>query len=327
MKGRAEQDKKIKEYIDNFLKGKPDILEFYNISLYNATFGTKKIYITNVYKFLEFLNTKYNFNINDINEFNNIKLFHFNSYIEHIADCGDIYKATIVYSLKSFFNFLFDNNFITNNPTQKLKAPKDKKIHKIVSLDLDEIETVRLNILNGVGSDRQIKQQRKWINRDLAIVMLGLMNGLRISEILNIDIYDIDFDENKIKLIEKGNSEREICVSSGLMNIIMEWICDREKILNNKNTTNALFISNHKDRMSLGGARELIKKYTYNIKKNITPHKLRSTCATNLYNQTGDIYLTAHVLGHRNIQNTRRYANISEENIKKATNIMENLFM
>lgn len=327
MQGREEQDLRTKEYIENYLKDKPEILKLYNDGLYDMTYTTRKVYIVYIYKFLEYSKLNYNINPFNIDDYKTLRLFHFNSYVEQMSDYSDTYRATTVYSLKHFFRFLYDNEFIISNPTEKLKAPKDKKLHKITSLNVDEIYTLKSNILNGVGSNRQIKQNKKWMNRDICIILLGLMNGLRISAIVGINLEDINFNENKIKLVEKGNTEREILVSDSLMIFIKEWIRDRNNFLKeDKSTTNALFISQKgKQRISTDGVRNLLKKYTYNIEKHITPHKLRSTCATNLYNKTGDIYLTADILGHKNIQNTRRYANISDSQRKRAIDIMEEI--
>ena len=133
-----------------------------------------------------------------------------------------------------------------------------------------------------------------------------------------------NLERKTIKIVEKGNKIRTVMFSDGLKEILQDWINDRHQIVG-LDKIEALFISNRKQRMSTDCVRQMLKKYTYNIDKHITPHKLRSTCATNVYNATGDIYLTANVLGHSNIANTRRYADISEERKQKAATAMDKI--
>ena len=154
--------------------------------------------------------------------------------------------------------------------------------------------------------------------------MLGITTGLRVSAISNIDIDDIDFKNNVLRTIEKGGYEREIFLSDKLVDIINNWIVDRKKILG-KIECNALFISTQKKRIGITTIRSLLTKYTYNISKHITPHKLRSTTAINLYDTTGDIFLVADVLGHHNIENTKRYTKVSNAKRKYAADKLSNL--
>ena len=109
-----------------------------------------------------------------------------------------------------------------------------------------------------------------------------------------------------------------------MIEIIKIWLCDREKLLKNDNCE-ALFISAKQQRIGVNTIRDMLKKYTYNIDKKITPHKLRSTAATNLYDATGDIYLVADVLGHHNIQNTKRYAKVSNSKKEFAADTLSKL--
>jgi integrase/recombinase XerC len=126
--------------------------------------------------------------------------------------------------------------------------------------------------------------------------------------------------------IEKGEEERTVFLSDKMMELLKTWLYDREQILRKCNVDcDALFISSEKQRIGITTIRDMLKKYTYNIDKHITPHKLRSTAATNLYEKTGDIYLVADVLGHHNIQNTRRYAKVSNNKRMIAAKELSNL--
>ena len=133
---------------------------------------------------------------------------------------------------------------------------------------------------------------------------------------------DVDYNNNSIKVVEKGNKVRSVYFGDKVKQDLYSWMSDRERL--NKSKTNALFIG-LRGRMSPVGVADVLKQYSVGIDKHITPHKLRSTCATNVYEKTGDIYLVQSVLGHSNIANTRRYAKMSEERRRNAADIMDRL--
>ena len=181
----------------------------------------------------------------------------------------------------------------------------------------DEIEIVldeiRMNSTN----------QRK--SRDLCLVSLALSTGLRVSAITQINIEDIDLNNHTINVIEKGNKIRTIKFGENLALLIAQCIKDRDRYYPNADT-NALFISQWKRRMTTQAVRDLVAKYTSNIQgKHITPHKLRASAATNLAASGVSIQAIANVLGHENIQTTRRYVEVLDSEANKATNILDNL--
>ena len=333
MSGRLERDKKIEDKISLLIKSQPVTIKEYANSFGNKTSATKKLYISRAISFVNYLNTEYDLDFNDISSLKRLNYSHISSYMNyiktHTPDGTYIVKeagscAAEFYAMKHFCKYLNLCRYIDYNPCDDIEVPKDKKQHEIISLTPEEIDVIKYNICNGVGTDRAKSFQDKWKSRDLCIVMLGIVTGLRISAISNIDVSDIDFENKILRTIEKGNFERTIYLSDKIIEIINDWLKDRDRILNGYNC-NALFISNQKKRVSLTTIRTLLKKYTYNIQKHITPHKLRSTAATNLYEKTGDIYLVADVLGHHNIQNTRRYAKVSDCKRKYAAQELSNL--
>ena len=163
------------------------------------------------------------------------------------------------------------------------------------------------------------------VNRDLCIVMLGVTTGLRVAAITQINIEDIDFNNGTIHVIEKMNKSFDVIVGKNLMEVLKSWICDRQKYFGNVNT-NALFISQFGRRISYDAVRKLLIKYADGITdKNITPHCLRHTCATNLYEKTGDIYLASAQLHHSNVNTTMRYAEISNNKMKSANDVLDGL--
>ena len=334
MTGRLEEELYIENKIMIMLQGKPNILFDYYNSLIDETYNTKNNYLRHVVKFIEYMNNTYEIDFKDCDDLNKIKSIHINNHInqynykyvrgERLKNTNS-YKANKLSALRNFFEFLCDNDIIEYNPCLRIKTPKDKRLHNVVSLNKEEIQTVKNNIKNGVGSSRAIKYQRKWTNRDMAIIMVGITTGLRVSAICNINLNDISFKNKTIRVIEKGDIEKEVYIPDNVIEILKDWLYDREDILSNYKI-DALFISSQKKRITTHAVRNIVDKYTYNIDKKITPHKLRSTAATNLLEKTDNIYLVAEVLGHKNIQNTKKYAGMSNDKKIEAANILGNLF-
>lgn len=322
MRGRKEFEKSTNEYIKKHLDEYPKYITNYYYSLAEKSHTTKINYINKVNKFLRFLDEQ-GYDIEDVNIFKEIKPSLINIYTgEYLAGEG-CNKAANFYAIKNFFKFLENDEYIDSNPCNKATPPKDRKKHEIVALTPEEIETIKNNIINGVGSDYAKSFQKDWKNRDMAIVMLGLSLGLRIGSIIEMNVEDIDFENQKIKIVVKGNIEKDLFFSAKIKQYLLAWLEDREELMYDFYDDGALFINSYRNRLTYKSVNKLIKKYTYNIDKKITPHKLRSTCATNIYNMTGDIYLTANVLGHSNIQNTKRYAKISEKKEREAAELMD----
>ena len=149
--------------------------------------------------------------------------------------------------------------------------------------------------------------------RDVAILTLLLNTGIRVSEMVGIDLQDIDWNEKRIKIFRKGRKEQYVYFNAPVEEALKDYI-DYERKTSSEDL-NALFISRKGQRISVRAVERLVKKYTASVvpMKRITPHKLRSTYATNLYNETGDIYLVADVLGHTSVDTTRKhYADMTD---------------
>lgn len=332
MSGRIEKEQLIENKLIALTQKQPQIIVDYLKSFGNKTAQTKQFYLTRVIKFCNYLK-KYGIDISNCQDIKNINYSHIVSYVDNIKICNvngvkrkkeETTCATEFYAIKHFCKYLKLCRYLEYDPCEGVEVPKDKKIHDVVSLSQEEINIIKNNIEQGVGSARAIGKQFKWKNRDLCIISLGITTGLRVSAIANLDVSDIDFQNKTLKTIEKGNYERTIYLSDKIIQIINNWLTDRSVLLGDY-TSNALFISVKKQRMSTNTIRAMLKKYTYNINKKITPHKLRSTAATNLYEKTEDIYLVADVLGHHNIQNTKRYAAVSNSRKQYAVDTLSNL--
>ena len=348
MNGRQEHQEFIEMKIRKKLKNKPQYLIDYSRTFGDKTICTKNAYIDYVIDFLNYLNTELGYDINDTDCFKNIKTSTINGYSEHIryriiekkkdgkvietrkVENGESIRASKLYAIKDFFNFLCIDKYINEDPSLNISIPKAKDETQVIALNEKEVSILKKNIENGVGTSKAKRRQSPWKNRDLAIVMIGLVTGLRVESLVEINMSDIDFQTYSINVIEKGNKARTCYIGNNTMDILKNWINDRDKILDGEKC-NALFLSSMKKdglhtRITTSGVRKLINKYTSNINKKITPHKLRSTCATMTYQNTGDIYLTASLLGHKNIQNTRRYAMVAESERKTAASKLDNIF-
>lgn len=331
MSGRSEMDRKNITLIKSIISTYPNILNNYLNSISRKTSNTKLEYIRHICNFMNYIKDNLYLNIYDYSIYNTIKPMDIDGYMEYIRYNKDgkenngMYRASKLAAVKSFFNFLKVNGIVMENPCIDIEIPKDSTEHKITTISDDDFKIIINNIENGVGSHEAKLKQQKWKSRDKAIVLLGITTGLRMSAILGIDMNDVNLHDKTIRVIEKGDIEKIIYIGGNTIESLKEWIADRENIINGHDE-NALFISQKKTRMSADTMQCIIKRVTTGIDKKITPHKMRATCATRLYEQTGDIYLVQQQLGHKNIQNTRRYAKVSDERRIQAANILDSLY-
>ena len=229
-------------------------------------------------------------------------------------------------SLKSFYNYYFKSEQIKENPAAKVKVPK---LHEkeIVRLEPNEVA----DLLDMVESGEKLTEKQKAFHektklRDIALMTLLLGTGIRVSECVGIDINDIDFDNTGIKIRRKGGYETIVYFSDEVKTALLNYLEERKKIIPAAGNEDAFFLSMQKKRMSVRSVENLVSKYSQLVTKlkHITPHKLRSTYGTSLYRQTGDIYLVADVLGHKDVNTTRKhYAAIEDERKWKARNAVK----
>lgn len=224
-------------------------------------------------------------------------------------------------SLRTFYNYFFKNEMIDTNPAVKVDMPK---IHEknIIRLDVDEVAMLLDEVESGENlSTRQQKYHERTKKRDLALLTLLLGTGIRVSECVGLDINDVDFKNNGIKIHRKGGAEVIIYFGEEVRDTLLEYLKERNTVTPAEGSANALFLSLQNKRISVRAVENLVKKYSRLVTslKNITPHKLRSTYGTSLYRETGDIYLVADVLGHKDVNTTRKhYAAIEEDRRREA---------
>lgn len=239
--------------------------------------------------------------------------------IEHInTERG---KARKLASLRTFYNYFYKKQKIKTNPALLVELPKIHEKH-IVRLEVDEV----VKLLDEVESGEKLTENQKRFHaltkeRDLALLTLLLGTGIRVSECVGLNIDDIDFSVNGIKIIRKGGNEVIVYFGDEVKKALLIYLEQRNKINPESPHENALFLSLQNKRITVRSVQNLVKKYSKLITnlKNISPHKLRSTYGTNLYRETGDIYLVADVLGHKDVNTTKKhYAQIEDERRRMA---------
>ena len=227
--------------------------------------------------------------------------------------------------LRSFYSFFFRTERITTNPAELVKMPK---LHEknIIRLDVDEVALLLDEVESGENlTERQKAYHAQTKTRDLAMMTLMLGTGIRVSECVGLDIDDVDFKNGGIKIHRKGGYESIVYFGDEVERALSDYIVERKTIIPAEGHANALFLSMQKKRMSVRSVENLVKKYSKLVTtlKNITPHKLRSTYGTTLYQESGDIYLVADVLGHKDVNTTRKhYAAQAEDRRRKAAKIV-----
>ncbi len=229
-------------------------------------------------------------------------------------------------SLRSFYNYFLKKGVIDSNPAMLVDIPKLSE-KEIVRLDIDEVAKLLDEVESG---ESMTKKQKQYHNknrlRDLAIMTLLLGTGLRVSECVGINLDDLDFDNNGVKIRRKGGNEVVIYFGDEVEEALQDYIEERNTIIPKEGHEDALFLSMQRRRISVRAVENLVKKYSSNVTKlkNITPHKLRSTYGTSLYRETGDIYLVADVLGHKDVNTTRKhYAAIEDSRRRSAANVVK----
>ena len=225
-------------------------------------------------------------------------------------------------ALRSFYAYYYKRELIHTNPTVLIDVPK---IHQktIVRLDTDEVAML-LDYIEHCGeslSGQKRVYYEKTKERDLALVTLLLGTGIRVSECVGLDIEDVDFKNNGIRVTRKGGNEMIVYFGDEVAKALKNYLEVRSGITPIAGHEHALFYSTQRRRMGVQAVENLVKKYAREITttKKITPHKLRSTYGTALYQETGDIYLVADVLGHRDVNTTKKhYAAIDDNRRRKA---------
>lgn len=303
----------------------PRVIEYLNymLTVKNMSIGTAKNYKCELRMFLRFLKKmktrskeKLDFiDISDIDddfirEITLSDMYSFISYISIERKNGAQARARKIAAIKSFFKYLESKaKIITQNPTRELESPKIDKRNPVY-LTLDESKRL-LSTITG-----------KHKERNYCIIVLFLNCGLRLSELIGINIHNIK--EDTLTVIGKGNKERTIYLNDLCLDAINSYMDVRVEP-DNEDDKDALFVSGKRKRISQKAIQELLGKYFKQADltgKKYTAHKLRHTAATLLYKHGGvDIRVLQQILGHESVSTTQIYTHVDAEQLRDAVKL------
>lgn len=265
-----------------------------------------------------------------LGDIENVDLTDFENFLAYLSlyeingkqeTCNECAKARKLSTVRAFYKYFFNKGKIKANTASKITAPK---LHEkeIIRLDIAEV----VNLLNLVDNgDKLSTHQKKYHEsvkvRDVAILTLFLGTGIRNSELVGLNVEDVNFEDMSFAITRKGGNRTILFFNDEVDVALKNWLKKRESIKDLPSTEKALFLSLQNRRISVRTIQELVKKYAKLVTplKKITPHKLRSTFGTNLYRETQDIYLVADFLGHSDVNTTKKhYAATSEDFRRKA---------
>lgn len=245
---------------------------------------------------------------------------------------GEKGKSRKLSAIRTMYNYYFKKEFIKTNAPSMIDTPKKHK-ENIIRLDKDEVAELITTVQSGENlTARQLAAHQKTKYRDIAILTLLLGTGIRVSECVGLDVSDISFKNSCMRVVRKGGNESTIYFGDEVADALLDYLeLEREGLAQKAlpEHENALFLSLKYSRLTTRAVEKLVKKYTgaANINKKITPHKLRSTYGTNLYKETGDIYLVADALGHKSVETTRQhYAAIEDDRRRLAGKFSGSIF-
>ncbi len=247
----------------------------------------------------------------DIND-----LYEYMTYLKDVCNDTATTRARKVASLRGFFKYLHVKaRIIDNNPAKELESPKlGKRLPKFLTLEQSTA------LLDGVKNGPLVGRQHDNRLRDYAIITLFLNCGMRLSELVGIDINHIKFDEAILTVVGKGNKERTVYLNKASLSAILEYLDVRPT--DGVKEPNALFLSERKTRISRRTVQNLIKNYLRDmcgLTDHYSTHKLRHTAATLMY-QYGNVDIRAlqEILGHESIATTEIYTHVDNSQIRDA---------
>ena len=271
----------------------------------------------------------------EIDHLNLLTSTHIEIYLEYLSGYyidnnffsnNDKAKARKLSAIKSMLKYFYKKDKIKANVSTKITTPKIRE-KEIIRLEVDEV----VKLLDQAENPKNFTKRQTSYNsitklRDTALLSLMLGTGIRVSECVGINLDDIDFNVNGFRITRKGGSQTILYFSQEVADILKLYIEQRNKNINIPSEEKALFISLQNTRLGVRAIEKIVKKYSEACipLKKITPHKLRSTFGTNLYRETNDIYIVADVLGHKDVNTTRKhYAAISEDARRNVANVIK----
>lgn len=326
MTGIDEYNKKIIDRIENFVSEHPKVKGYCSYLRTDKSLTSVYHYIGIIQNFLDFTEKKQN----ELS-FDDFTSFMSTTIKEDGSTVTSSWQIQKYHALKNYSTYLYDAGFIPKNYMLSIKRPKPIESQVTIEkrekayLNKTEIKQYINAIKTGVGSNRKKKCQEHTRIRDYAIIMIFLTTGIRCSALVNLDINNVDFENEILRVTDKGRKVHEYNLNETTLAAITDWLNEREEWLKGKDTE-ALFLNKYGERLQMWGVKEIVEKYAIEIEgKHITPHKLRATYGTQLYEATKDVYFVQHAMGHTTPAVTERYIRGQKNVTKKASDIMEKL--
>ena len=313
MKGRLENTIKVEKNVDCLLSELPKYVTeyYYNLSSKREP-KTCLEYIRKIKKFLLFVNN--DINSIDIKNIDDVVLAKYMKKLETTEKNGEIVETSFSYRkqnhtiLNSFFEFLFRKHYINSNPMDLIGRETGKDHPNRLFLKEKDLKRILKSVKRGAGTDRMIKRQNDWRERDVAVLMLFMQTGMRETALSEINISDIDFDNNILVIVDKGHEQHKYVLSEQMIDAINEWLYHREDLLRGYNDNDALFISSNRTRITSTSISKIVRKYAKDaLGYEISPHKLRAAYCNILLNKTGNLYLVSRLVGHKRPDTTEIY--------------------
>ena len=262
----------------------------------------------------------------------------YTSYLAYISTNKDGSPKTTSYSiqqyhaLKNYSTYLVESGVASKDYMLNVRRPKAKDSQRTIErrkkgfLTKEEIKQYLDAVKSGVGTDHAKVCQYRMRERDLAMIMIFLTTGIRVSAMWKLDVSSVDLESGTLWVTDKGSKVNQYRLNNSTVQAIRDWLHYRKYALKG-NQTDALFVNQYGDRISKNGIAQIVTKYAADINgKHITPHKLRATYGTQLYEATKDVYFVQKAMGHSSPTTTERYIRGQEEVTKEASDIMGNLF-
>ena len=329
----SERDKNNVAKLRELIQELPDFCSQFFVGISNVTSPLTRLnYARDYLIFFKFLTTNirlfkgkevFEFSISDLNK---VTQEHIELFLDHVtyykneenevrtnSEDGKIRKLA---SLRHLFSYLYNKNLLSENVSQKVSMPK-KHNKEIIRLENDEMQSFLETVEDGVGlSPREKKYHEITKLRDVALITLLLGTGIRVSECVGLDINHLDLEKRSFVVTRKGGNRTILYMPEEVYEALMHYLPSRYAI---ETDSPALFLSLQNNRIGVRTVQMLVKKFANAATplKKITPHKLRSTYGTNLYRETKDIYVVAAVLGHSDVNTTKKHYAAIDEDIKK----------
>lgn len=257
------------------------------------------------------------FKVSDLEKLKAVDIEEYHEYLKVYESDGKMITnsergiARKLSALRSYYRYYYTHEQIAYDPTLLVEMPK---IHEkaIIRLEIDEVAEL-LDYVENCG-DTLTGQAKVYYEktklRDIAILTLLLGTGIRVSECVGLNINDVDFKNNGITVTRKGGNQMVVYFGEEVEHALKNYLYNsRNAVIPIATHEEAFFLSTQRKRMGVQAIENMVKKYSKQVtpNKKITPHKLRSTYGTSLYKETGDIYLVADVLGHKDVNTTKKH--------------------